>query len=191
MRRLLELLDADWARLSALAGSPARPRRFLHSFSSRFAPVVFIRLAQCLHSAGWSRLAKLSALFNFVLFGIEVPPRMPIGPGLVLMHTQGTVLGASSIGSDVTIYHQVTLGARYLDFAYLLSQRPVIEDNVVISAGAKVLGGLTLGRGCVVGANAVVLKDVPPEYLAVGVPARNKPTKMVRSSTTTIEHKHV
>jgi serine O-acetyltransferase len=139
-------------------------------------------LAQSLHDAGWKRFAKLPALVNFVLFGLEVPPRLPIGPGLVLTHTQGTILGAASIGTNVTLYQQVTLGARGMDFAYTLSLRPVLEDDVIVSAGAKVLGGLILGQGCVVGANAVVLSDVPPGYVAMGVPARNFPPKNERST---------
>jgi serine O-acetyltransferase len=118
MSRLSELLDADWARLNALAGAPPRRRRLLHAFSPRFVPVALVRAAQCLHAAGWSRLAKLIALVNFVLFGIEIPPRLPIGSGLVLMHTQGTVLGAASIGANVTVYQQVTVGAREMDFPY-------------------------------------------------------------------------
>jgi serine O-acetyltransferase len=185
MGRLSELLDADWVRLSLLAGATSRQRRLVHAFSPRFAPVILVRSAQCLHEAGWVRLAKIPALMNFVLFGLEVPPRMPIGPGLVLMHTQGTVLGAASIGANITLYQQVTLGAREMDFAYTLSLRPVLQDGVVVSAGAKVLGGLVLGQGCVVGANAVVLSDVPPGYVAMGVPARNFPPKNERSTQTT------
>lgn len=173
MSKLFQLLDADWQRLRALGGLPHRQRKLLHSFSPRFAPVSLLRMAQGLHVAGWSRLAKFPAFVNFVLFGIEVPPRMPIGPGLVLMHTQGTVLGAASIGADVTLYHQVTLGAVEMDFAYTPALRPVVGDGVVICVGAKVLGGLSLGAGCVVGANAVVLKNVPPGYVAIGIPARN------------------
>jgi len=177
MSQLSELLDADWARLSALARKENCPRRVRHAFSPRFAPVVIIRIAQVLDARNWKRLAKVPALANFVLFGIEVPTSMPIGPGLVLMHTQGTVLGAARIGANVTLYQQVTLGAREMDFAYTLSLRPVVEDGVVVSAGAKVLGGLTLGHDCVVGANAVVLNDVPGRHVAVGVPARNIPPK--------------
>lgn len=177
MTRLSEYLDADWARLSTLSGAAWCRRRLWHSCSPRFAPVSLVRVAQRLHKKGWSRLAKLAALFNFVFFGLEVPPRLPIGKGLVIMHTQGTVLGAAAIGSNVTIYHQVTLGARELDFAYTLSLRPVVADGVVLSVGAKVLGGITLGNGCVVGANAVVLKDVPPAHVAIGIPARNFPLK--------------
>jgi serine O-acetyltransferase len=184
MTRLSEFLDADWARLGALSLAPSGPRRLWHMCSPRFAPVSLVRAAQCLHLAGWTRLAKLPALANFVLFGLEVPPRMPIGPGLVIMHTHGTVLGAASVGANATIYQQVTLGARDMDFAYTFSLRPVVQDGVVISAGAKVLGSLTLGRGCVVGANAVVLKDVPPEHIAVGIPARNLLPKAARTGCT-------
>lgn len=177
MSRFSKLLDSDWVRLNTLAGAPPRQRRPLHLLSPRFAPVALVRMAQCLHVAGWQRLAKLPALVNFVLFGIEVPPRIPIGSGLVLMHTQGTVLGAATIGENVTIYHQVTLGAVTMDFAYTAALRPVIEDDVVIGVGAKVLGGLTLGHGSVVGANAVVLKNVPPGYVAIGIPAKNLPPR--------------
>ena len=172
MSVLSEFLDADWARLAALSNTTLRPRRFLHAFSPRFAPVVLIRVAHCLFAAGWLRTAKLPALVNFVLFGIEVPPRIPIAPGLVLMHTQGTVLGAASIGRNVTIYHQVTRGAVVMDFAYTPALRPIVGDGVVIGVGAKVLGEVVLGNNCVVGANAVVLNNVPSRHVAIGIPAK-------------------
>lgn len=181
MMSVLKFLDADWNRLCMLSCVPIRPRRILNSCSPRFASVTLLRIAQCLYTAGWMKLAKLVALINFFIFGIEVPPRLFIGPGLVLMHTQGTVLGAARIGANVTIYHQVTLGASDINFSYTLSQRPVVEDGVVIGAGAKVLGGLVLGSGCIVGANAVVLKNVPPEHVAVGVPACILTPKAMRS----------
>lgn len=177
MMSFSQLLDADWARLAFLAGAEPRHRRLWHAFTFRFAPVALVRSAQCLYAAGWTRFSKLPALVNFVLFGLEVPPRLPIGPGLVFTHTQGSVLGAASIGANVTLYQQVTLGAREMDFAYTLPLRPVLEDEVVVSAGAKVLGGVVIGKGCTVGANAVVLSDVPPGYVAIGVPARNLPPK--------------
>jgi len=172
MPLLKETLDADWARLSELSGRPLLPRRWAHHFSPRFAPVSLVRHAHALHEAGWPRLAKLVQLLNFVVFGLEVPVSLQIGAGLVLPHTQGTVLGGASIGANVTIFHQVTLGASTLDMAYTTSLRPVVEDGVTLSAGAKVVGPVRLGRGCVVGANAVVLADVPAGCLAVGVPAR-------------------
>ena len=172
MPSLKQTLDADWARLAELSGQAPGARRWSHAFSPRFAPVSLVRHAHALHRSGWRRLAKLVQLLNFVVFGLEVPPTLEIGDGLVITHTQGTILGGASIGRNVTIYQQVTLGASTADFAYTPSLRPVVEDGVTLAAGAKVLGGVTLGRNCVVGANAVVLTDVPPDSLAVGVPAR-------------------
>lgn len=183
MSQLSEFLDADWARLKALSNATQQPRRLRNIFSPRFAPVVLVRVAQCLHASGWLRLAKLPALVNFVFFGIEVPPRIRIGPGLVLMHTQGTVLGAASIGQNVTIYHQVTLGAVNMDFTYRASLRPIVSDEVIIGVGAKVLGGLTLGKGSVIGANAVVLSNVPSGHIAVGIPAKNLLPKTIRENS--------
>jgi len=171
-----ELLDEDWAALNRLAGTGGR-RRFRHCFSPRFAPVTLIRVASSMHKSGWPRISKLFSLANFLLFGIEVPARLTIGPGLVVAHTQGTVLGGRAIGSNVTIFHQVTLGATLADFNYTPSLRPLIEDNVMLCAGAKILGGITVGHDSVVGANAVVLDNVAPNSLAVGVPARCMPKK--------------
>ncbi len=169
-----QLLDSDWARLNMLAGLPSCQRRLMHSFTIRFAPVTLVRFAQILHAKGWPRLAKLPTMVNFVLFGIEVSPRIPIGPGLVLPHTQGTVIGAWRIGSNATIFHGVTLGAKEIDFTYSEKSRPKVGDGVTIGSGAKVLGGITLGDSVRVGANSVVLSDIPEGALAVGVPASVK-----------------
>jgi len=169
--RLRELLDADWARLREFSREPPLPRRFTHGFSPRFAAVALIRLAQRLHARGYGRLAKLASLVNFVIFGIEVPARLEIGPGLVIPHTQGTIIGAGHVGRNVTIFQQVTLGAHLAEFGFDPSQRPHVCDGVIIGAGAKVLGPRRLGDNCLVGANAVVLIDVPPGALAAGVPA--------------------
>lgn len=170
--RLPDLLDSDWRRLLEFSCEPHRPRRWKHCFSPRFASVVLIRVAQRLEARKWSRLAKFPSLLNFVIFGIEVPPRLAIGPGLVIPHTQGTILGAGYIGSNVTIYQQVTLGAKLADFSFDPALRPHLCDGVVITAGAKVLGHVRLGERAIIGANAVVLSDVPPDSIAVGVPAR-------------------
>lgn len=170
--KLGELLDADWSRLQLLIGTPSHRRSWTSYFSPRFAPVCLLRIAQRLHATGWRRSAKMFSLLNVVLFGLEVPARLMIGPGLVLPHTNGTVLGASRIGANATIYQQVTLGAMEADFQFNPDTRPVVEDEVTLTAGAKVLGPVRLGRGCTVGANAVVIQDVPPRALAVGVPAR-------------------
>lgn len=165
-------LDADWSRLSHLAGIKGAPRRWSSHFGPRFAPVTLIRLAQVSHSRGYARLAKIASLMNFLVFNLEAPARLQIGPGLVIPHPQGIVLGAREIGSNVTIFHQVTLGGKVADFSYDPACRPQVGDNVTLSVGAKILGPLMLGDGCTIGANAVVLEDVPPGATAVGIPAR-------------------
>ena len=145
-------------------------------FHPRFGPVAILRCAQALHANGWTRLAKLCSLFNVIVFGLEVPASLQIGPGLFIAHTNGIVLGPARIGKNATIYQQVTLGALEADF-FDASSRPVIEDDVTLAAGAKVLGSIVVGSGSTVGANAVVLADVPPGHVAVGVPARVVPRK--------------
>lgn len=173
--RLSEYLDADWANLSKLSMSKPTNRKASDALHPRFVPVVLLRCAQVLHGRGWRRASKFFTLLNVILFGMEVPAALDIGPGLVVTHTQGIVLGAASIGRNVTIYQQVTLGALEADFRFDPSLRPTIEDDVVLAAGAKVLGSVRVGRGSTVGANAVVLIDVPAQHIAVGVPARVQP----------------
>ena len=165
-------LDADWRRLTELVGNPGLRRKWHHCLLPRFAPVTLIRLAQFSELRGNRSIAKMFSLLNFLIFGIEVPTRLKIGPGLVIPHPQGTVLGAREIGANVTIFHQVTLGARIADFNYDLIQRPKVCDGVTLSVGAKILGPLTLGERATIGANAVVLEDVPAGATAAGIPAK-------------------
>lgn len=174
--RLAALVDADWTQLHIFAGKPVPQVSLIRKMlSPRYAPVAIVRLAQRCHAKGYCRLAKLFSFINVVIFGLEVPARLCIGPGLVIPHSIGTIIGAGYIGSNVTIYQQVTLGAKIADFDFDVSQRPHIEDNVMITAGAKIIGPVRIGQGSVIGANAVVLKDVPEQHLAVGVPAQTYP----------------
>ncbi len=146
----------------------------VRSFSPRFFPVLIYRLAHAAFLLRIPLLPKILSLINFFMFGLEISARCSIGGGLFFPHTQGTVIGAWSIGNNATIFQGVTLGAKSLDMQYLKQFRPILHDNVVVGAGAKVLGGVILGSNSCVGANAVVLKDVPERALAVGVPAINK-----------------
>jgi serine O-acetyltransferase len=177
-----ELLDADWKRLRAVMGLPPVSRRWHHAFSHRFAPVYLARTAFALRRSGWPRAGRLAALLNFILFGIEIPVSLEIGPGLIIPHPHGTVLGAARIGANVTIFQQVTLGAKVADWNYDPATRPVVEDGVTIAAGAKVLGPVTLGRDCVVGANAVVIDDVAAGETVGGIPARPLSARAIRDS---------
>ena len=104
------------------------------------------------------------------LTGIEIHPGATIGPRLFIDHGMGVVIGETAeIGADVTIYHGVTLGGVSLSHG---KRHPTIEDGVVIGAGAKILGAITVGENTRIGANAVVVKDVAPDMVVVGVPGK-------------------
>jgi serine O-acetyltransferase len=177
---LTQLLDADWKRYHEFGNSIPSPRRFQDNFSPRFVHIFFLRVAQRMWAKGHRRTAKLFSLANVVLFGLEVPARLSIGPGLVIPHANGIIIGAGFVDRNVTIFQQVTLGAKLVDFEYNPKLRPHVEEGVSITAGAKILGGVRIGSYSVVGANAVVLTDVPPQSLAVGIPAIFKPLKLAQ-----------
>ncbi len=115
-------------------------------------------------------LARWLSQVSRFLTGIEIHPGATIGPRLFIDHGMGVVIGETAeIGADVTIYHGVTLGGVSLIPG---KRHPTIEDGVVIGAGAKVLGAITVGKNTRIGANAVVVKDVEPNMVVVGVPGR-------------------
>jgi serine O-acetyltransferase len=102
--------------------------------------------------------------------GIEIHPGAKIAHGLFIDHGMGVVIGETAeIGSNVTLYHGVTLGGTSWKKG---KRHPTLEENVVIGAGAKILGPITIGARTRVGANAVVVKDVPPDSVVVGIPGR-------------------
>ena len=102
--------------------------------------------------------------------GIEIHPGATIGKGLFIDHGHGVVIGETTIiGDNVTIYQGVTLGGTGKEQG---KRHPTIEDNVMISVGAKVLGSFTIGENSKIGAGSVVLKEVPPNSTVVGVPGR-------------------
>jgi len=117
-------------------------------------------------------LPELLTYLNIVLFGLEVTPRCEIGPGIFFPHPSGTVVGAWRIGSNVTIFQGVTLGAKELDMGFDFRLRPEVGDNVVLGAGSKILGGIHIGDNATVGANSVVLDSVEADGMVAGVPAR-------------------
>jgi serine O-acetyltransferase len=104
------------------------------------------------------------------LTGIEIHPGAAIGPGFFIDHGMGVVIGETAeIGANVTLYHGVTLGGTSWKKG---KRHPTLEDDVVVGSGAKVLGPITIGARTRIGANAVVVKDVPPDSVVVGVPGR-------------------
>ena len=138
----------------------------------RYLPVLLIRLSQVFYKKKFIHpLSYFFSFLNVILFGLEVTPRCKIAPGLLLPHTFGTVIGAAEIGCNVTIFQGVTLGAKYSDLEFNRSSRPILEDGVIIGAGAKVLGGIRIGHKAVVGAISLVTESVPDRGVAIGVPA--------------------
>ncbi len=104
------------------------------------------------------------------LTGIEIHPGAKLGRRLIIDHGLGVVIGETAeIGDDVYIYHQVTLGGTSTEPG---KRHPTVGDNVIIGAGAKVLGAITIGEGARIGANAVVVAPVPAGTTVVGIPAR-------------------
>lgn len=169
-------LGADIERFYGMRGyaGPVSPIRFLLGcLNPRMAPVVLLRLAEIADRFGLSVFAKFFAMLNVVIFGIEVSPKVTIGGGLFLPHTVGTVIGADRIGENCTIMQGVTLGSAEPEIGYSPSLRPIVGNGVLIGAGAKLIGRLTVGDHAKIGANAVVVTDVPSYAVAVGVPAKS------------------
>jgi len=115
-------------------------------------------------------LARWLSQFTRWLTGVEIHPGAKIGRRLFIDHGMGVVIGETSqIGDDVTLYHGVTLGGVSLEKG---KRHPTLEDQVVVGAGAKILGPIVVGTGSRIGANAVVVKPVPPESVVVGIPGK-------------------
>jgi serine O-acetyltransferase len=126
------------------------------------------RLTHKLWAANWKFVARWIASFARFLTGVEIHPGATIGRRFFIDHAMGVVIGETAIiGDDCTLYHGVTLGGTTWNPG---KRHPTLEDDVVIGAGAKVLGPITVKRGARVGSNAVVVKDVPEEATVIGIP---------------------
>ena len=132
--------------------------------------MAYHRLAHRLYQNGHTTLARWISQHSRHVTGIEIHPGACIGKGFFIDHGDGVVIGETTvIGDNVTLYQGVTLGGTGKDVG---KRHPTIGDNVVIGAGAKVLGPFTVGSGSKIGALAVVLKEVPPNCTVVGNPGR-------------------
>lgn len=133
--------------------------------------IVYHRVSHKLYLKGKLFRARMISQHARKVTGIEIHPGAKIGKNLFIDHGMGIVIGETAeIGDDVTLFHGVTLGGIGGDKGE--KRHPTIEDNVIIGAGAKILGPITIGEGAKVGANSVVLDDVPAGTTAVGAPAR-------------------
>ena len=139
--------------------------------------VLIYRASHALWRHRWRLAARMLSYFGRMATGIEIHPAARIGRGFFIDHGLGVVIGETSeIGDDVTLYHDVTLGgiAPSIDSDQQRSvkRHPTLKDGVIVGSGAQILGPITVGRCARVGANSVVLRDVPEGATVVGIPAR-------------------
>ncbi|GAC1407568.1 MAG: serine O-acetyltransferase [Candidatus Velthaea sp.] len=135
-----------------------------------FHAITAHRLIHALYKAGVPVLPRFLAELVHRGTGIDIHPGAPLGPGFFIDHGTGVVIGGTAIvGTDVTIYQGVTLGGTSLQRT---KRHPTIEDNVTVGSGAAILGDITVGKNAKIGANSVVVKDVPPNSTVVGIPGR-------------------
>jgi serine O-acetyltransferase len=132
--------------------------------------LVWYRIANALYKKGFKRFARFIMAINQFITNIDIHPGATIGENVFIDHGIGVVIGETTIvGNNVTIYQGVTLGGVSLNPG---KRHPTIEDDVIIGAGAKILGNITIGKGSKIGANSVVVKDVPPYSTVVGIPGK-------------------
>ena len=144
-----------------------------------FKVMISYRRAHKLYLKGHYFLARWISQRAARRTGIEIHPGAQIGNGLFIDHGSGVIIGETTIiGDNVTLYQGVTLGGTGKEQG---KRHPTLGDNVMVSAGAKILGSFKIGDNCKIGAGSVVLKEVPPNCTVVGVPGR-----IVKSSSTAI-----
>ena len=169
MIKLLQLIKEDFNTVKK--NDPALHSNFelFFNYPGLWA-MFFYRIAHWFYGKGLRFIPRLISAFGMFLTMIDIHPGATIGRRVFIDHGVGVVIGETTIiGEDVLIYQQVTLGG----VSTVKGKRhPTLENNVVIGAGAKVLGNITIGANSKVGANSVVVKDVPADSTAVGIPAR-------------------
>ena len=132
--------------------------------------LAFHRLAHRLWKAQWFGSARFLSHISRFLTGIEIHPAARLGPGLFIDHGMGVVIGETAeVGRNVTLYQGVSLAGTSLKRE---KRHPTLGDNVVVGAGAKIIGGFKIGDNSRIGAGSVVVREVPPNSVVVGVPGR-------------------
>ncbi|WP_234122602.1 serine O-acetyltransferase EpsC [Clostridium hydrogenum] len=128
------------------------------------------RIAHCFYKHKMFFMARLISQTARFFTGIEIHPGAKIGKGLFIDHGMGVVIGETAeVGDNVVLYHGVTLGGTGKEKG---KRHPTLGNNVMVGTGAKILGPIKIGDNCKIGANAVVLKDLPANVTAVGIPAK-------------------
>jgi len=133
--------------------------------------LVNYRIANRFYKNGWRVLGRIIMGISQIFTGIDIHPGCEIGRRVFIDHGLGVVIGETTkIGNDVLIYQQVTLGGVSLQKG--VKRHPTLEDGVVVGGGAKVLGDIVIGKNSKIGANSVVIHEVPPNSTAIGIPAK-------------------
>lgn len=154
-----------------------------------FHALVYHKVSHFFYKHKLFGLARWNSQVARALTGIEIHPGATIGEGLFIDHGMGVVIGETAIiGNNCTIYHNVTLGGR----GHAIGERrhPIIGDNVLVGAGAKLLGPITIGNDTNIGANAVLLHDVPDGATVVGVPGKVVKIEGQRTESHAVELDH-
>lgn len=161
---------------AAIARDPAVDSRLEMALASPGLHAVWThRVSHSMWSRGgrWKLPARLLSQASRAVTGVEIHPGAQIGKRFFIDHGMGVVIGETSqIGDDVMLYNGVNLGGRTLA---KVKRHPTLGDGVTVGAGARILGPVVVGAGSAVGANAVVVKDVPADSTAVGIPAVVRP----------------
>ena len=175
---------------AAIDRDPAARNAFTVMFTySGVRAMAYHRLANSLNAMGLKFLARFVSQWARWLTGIEIHPAAKIGKGLFIDHGMGVVIGETTvIGDNVTLFQGVTLGGTGKETG---KRHPTLGNDVVVGAGAKVLGNISLGDNVSVGANAVVLADVPSNSTVVGVPGRVARREGKKVSGANIDYCHL
>ena len=172
--RIREDLDA------AMREDPAATSKLLVALTYPGVHAVWVyRLAHKLWVQGpvFKPLSRILSQLARFFTGVEIHPGATIGRRFFIDHGMGVVIGETAeIGDDVLMYHQVTLGGRSRG---RFKRHPTIGSNVLLGAGAKIIGPITIGDGTKIGANALVVKDVPPNSVVTGIPANTSPGDVI------------
>ena len=151
--------------------------------------IIYYSIAHALNRMGMPVVPRLLMTIARGLTGIEIHPAATIGRGLFIDHGMGVVIGETTvIGKNVTLFQGVTLGGTGKEKG---KRHPTLGDNVVVGTGAKVLGSITIGNNSIIGANAVVLRDVPDHSTVVGVPGRIAKIKDKHFQGINLDHTHL
>ena len=166
LQSIIDRVPAAKSKVSFILTYPGVKAIFFHKIANFFAIAKF------------DLIARIISQFSRFLTGIEIHPKAKIGKNLFIDHGMGVVIGETSeIGDNVTIYHNVTLGGIAPSInsndQRNTKRHPTLKDNVVVGSGAQILGPIIIKKNSLVGANAVVTKDVPENAVMIGIPAKN------------------